>query len=68
MVPRIPGDAPIEAGELSTCAFDRLPVRLAQATLDLIEQSGPGVKLSRPDVSRIVAALDLALDQGLPAV
>jgi farnesyl-diphosphate farnesyltransferase len=49
-------------------AFVALPVRLAQATLDLIEQRGPGVKLSRPDVSRIVAALDLALDQGLPAV
>ncbi|MBV8200738.1 MAG: squalene/phytoene synthase family protein [Acidobacteria bacterium] len=49
-------------------AFAALPVRLAQATLDIIEQRGPGVKLSRPDVSRIVAALDLALDQGLPAV
>jgi farnesyl-diphosphate farnesyltransferase len=49
-------------------AFAALPVRLAQATLDLIEQRGPGVKLSRPEVSRIVAALDLALDQGLPAV
>jgi farnesyl-diphosphate farnesyltransferase len=49
-------------------AFTALPVRLAQATLDLIEQSGPGVKLSRPDVSRIVAALDHALDEGLPAV
>jgi len=49
-------------------AFVALPVRLAQATLEVIEQRGPGVKLSRPDVSRIVAALDLALDQGLPAV
>jgi farnesyl-diphosphate farnesyltransferase len=49
-------------------AFVALPVRLAQATLDLIEQRGPGVKLSRPDVSRIVAALDHALDSGLPAV
>jgi farnesyl-diphosphate farnesyltransferase len=49
-------------------AFVALPVRLAQATLDLIEQRGPGVKLSRPDVSRIVAALDHALDRGLPAV
>jgi farnesyl-diphosphate farnesyltransferase len=49
-------------------AFAALPVRLAQATLDLVEQRGPGVKLTRPEVSRIVAALDLALDQGLPAV
>jgi farnesyl-diphosphate farnesyltransferase len=49
-------------------AFTALPIRLAQATLDLIEQRGPGVKLSRPDVSRIVAALDHALEQGLPAV
>jgi farnesyl-diphosphate farnesyltransferase len=49
-------------------AFTALPVRLAQATLDLIEQRGPGVKLGRPDVSRIVAALEHALDQGLPAV
>jgi farnesyl-diphosphate farnesyltransferase len=49
-------------------AFVALPVRLAQATLDLVEQRGPGAKLSRPDVSLIVAALDQALDQGLPAV
>jgi farnesyl-diphosphate farnesyltransferase len=49
-------------------AFVALPVRLAQATLDVVEQRGAGVKLSRPDVARIVAALDLALDQGLPAV
>ena len=49
-------------------AFVALPVRLAEATLDLIEQRGPGVKLSRPDVARIVADLDQALDQGLPAV
>ncbi len=49
-------------------AFAALPVRLAQATLDVIEQRGPGVKLGRPEVSRIAAALDLALDQGLPAV
>jgi farnesyl-diphosphate farnesyltransferase len=49
-------------------AFVALPVRLALATLDLIEQRGPGVKLSRPDVSRIVAAMERALDEGLPAV
>ncbi len=49
-------------------AFAALPVRLAQATLDLIEQRGPGAKLSRPDVSHIVAALDRALDEGAPAV
>jgi len=49
-------------------AFVALPVRLAGATLEVIEQRGPGVKLSRPDVSSIVAALDLALDQGMPAV
>ena len=49
-------------------AFVALPVRLAQATLDIIEQRGPGVKLSRPDVARILAALDHALDEGLPAV
>ncbi len=49
-------------------AFVALPVRLALATLDLVEQRGPGAKLSRPDVSRIVAALDRALDEGLPAV
>jgi farnesyl-diphosphate farnesyltransferase len=49
-------------------AFTALPIRLAQATLDVIEQRGPGVKLSRPEVSHIVAALDRALDEGLPAV
>jgi farnesyl-diphosphate farnesyltransferase len=49
-------------------AFTALPIRLAQATLDLVEQRGPGAKLGRPDVSRIVEALDHALDEGLPAV
>jgi farnesyl-diphosphate farnesyltransferase len=49
-------------------AFVALPVRLAQATLDLVEQRGPGAKLSRPDVARIAEALNQALAQGLPAV
>ncbi|HXO18568.1 MAG TPA: squalene/phytoene synthase family protein [Thermoanaerobaculia bacterium] len=49
-------------------AFTALPVRLAQATLARVEENGPGAKLSRPEVFGIVESLNLALDQGLPAV
>ncbi|HVT59572.1 MAG TPA: squalene/phytoene synthase family protein [Thermoanaerobaculia bacterium] len=49
-------------------AFCALPIRLAVATLDLIEVRGPGAKLSRTEVLQILEALDHALDQGLPAV
>ena len=49
-------------------AFVALPVRLATATLDRIEQAGPGSKLTRPEVYAIVQGMNRALDQGEPAV
>ncbi len=39
-------------------AFGRLPVELARATLDLVEQTGPGTKLPRSQVARIVNTVD----------
>jgi farnesyl-diphosphate farnesyltransferase len=54
--------------ERGLVAFVALPVRLATATLDRIEQAGPGSKLSRPEVYAIVQGMNRALDQGEPAV
>jgi farnesyl-diphosphate farnesyltransferase len=48
--------------------FTALPVLLAWATLERVEQSGPGAKVSRDDVVRIVGELGEALDEGRPAV
>ena len=48
--------------------FTALPVQLAWASLERIEKSGPGSKVSRPEVFRIVARLKWALDRGEPAV
>ena len=49
-------------------AFIALPVRLAHATLDRVEQAGPGSKLTRPEVYAIVQRMNRALDQDEPAV
>jgi farnesyl-diphosphate farnesyltransferase len=49
-------------------AFNALPVRLAYATLDRVEEAGPGSKLTRPEVYRIVQEMNHALDEGRPAV
>ncbi len=38
-------------------AFTALPVRLAWATLDRVEEEGPGAKLSRSEVAALVAAM-----------
>jgi farnesyl-diphosphate farnesyltransferase len=48
-------------------AFNALPVHLAQATLDRVEQAGPGAKLTRPEVYAIVQRVNSALDRGEPA-
>src|SRR5450432_1283467 len=45
-------------------AFTALPVELAWATLEKVEQSGPGSKISRIQVASIVARLNRALDRG----
>jgi farnesyl-diphosphate farnesyltransferase len=48
--------------------FTALPVLLARATLDRVESSGPGTKLTRPEVQQIVFDLSRALDEELPAI
>jgi farnesyl-diphosphate farnesyltransferase len=45
-------------------AFTALPVLLARATLDRVERSGPGAKVGREEVGRIVEELRAALDRG----
>jgi farnesyl-diphosphate farnesyltransferase len=54
--------------ERGLLAFNALPVRLAHATLDRVEQAGPGSKLSRPEVHAIVQRMNRALDHNEPAV
>jgi farnesyl-diphosphate farnesyltransferase len=54
--------------ERGLVAFNALPVRLASASLDRVEQAGPGSKLTRPEVYAIVQRLNRALDHGEPAV
>jgi farnesyl-diphosphate farnesyltransferase len=54
--------------ERGLVAFNALPVRLASASLDRIEQAGPGSKLTRPEVYAIVQRLNRALDQNEPAI
>ena len=49
-------------------AFTALPVLLAKATLDRVEEVGPGAKLTRPEVAAIVNEMNLALDESRPAV
>lgn len=49
-------------------AFCALPVQLAWATLDRVETRGPGAKLTRPEVERIVAEVDGRISAGEPAV
>jgi farnesyl-diphosphate farnesyltransferase len=48
--------------------FTALPVLLAWGTLDQVEEHGPGAKLSRPEVFRIVASLQKALAADEPAI
>jgi len=54
--------------ERGLVAFNALPIRLAEATLDRIESAGPGFKLSRPEVFSIVQRLHQALDRNEPPV
>jgi farnesyl-diphosphate farnesyltransferase len=49
-------------------AFTALPVLLARQSLLRVEERGEGAKLSRAEVAATVAALEAALDRGLPAV
>ncbi len=47
-------------------AFTALPVALARATLDRVEVSGPGTKLTRPEVYAVMQGVHRALDRGEP--
>ena len=58
----------LAGAERGLVAFNALPVRLAYATLDRVEQAGPGSKLSRPEVHAIVQRMNRALDANEPAV
>lgn len=58
-------DAEAPRGVVAFCA---LPVRLAFAALDRVEEAGAGAKISREQVYAIVGALDADLDAGRPAV
>ena len=54
--------------ERGVVAFTALPVRLAYATLDRVEVSGPGSKLTRHEVYAILQRLHQALDRNEPAL
>jgi farnesyl-diphosphate farnesyltransferase len=54
--------------ERGLVAFNALPVLLAQATLDTVEEHGPGAKISREELWSIVAEMNAALDEGRPAI
>ncbi|HXO18963.1 MAG TPA: squalene/phytoene synthase family protein [Thermoanaerobaculia bacterium] len=54
--------------ERGMITFNALPVHLAHATLDRVEEAGPGAKVSRPEVFAIVRRLNQALDDNAPAV
>ena len=49
-------------------AFCALPTRLAVVALELVEQLGPGAKISRDDVFEIVESMNRDLDAGAAAV
>ncbi len=49
-------------------AFNALPVLLAVATLETVERRGPGAKISRPAVYRIVRRMDRALERDRPVI
>jgi farnesyl-diphosphate farnesyltransferase len=54
--------------ERGLIAFSALPIHLAHATLDRVEERGPGSKLSRPEVYAIVQHVHRTLDRGEPAM
>jgi phytoene/squalene synthetase len=49
-------------------AFSAVPVLLAWGTLERVEAQGPGAKLTRDEVSEIVAGVHRALDAGEPVL
>ena len=55
-------------GPRGLVGFCALPIRLANATLELVQREGAGAKIGRAEVYAIVASLNEALDRGEPAV
>lgn len=54
--------------ERGLIAFNALPALLAWATLDKVEEHGPGAKISRDQLWSIVAEMEKALDRGRPVI
>jgi len=54
--------------EKGLVGFTALPVELAWATLERVEEHGPGAKVSRPQVYRIVARLKRNIERNKPAL
>ncbi len=49
-------------------AFCALPVLLAEETLRRVETAGPGAKVPRAEVVRLLASMNDALDRGAPTI
>ncbi|MCP4202390.1 MAG: squalene/phytoene synthase family protein [bacterium] len=49
-------------------AFTALPVELAWATLDLVEERGPGAKITRERVFALYAQVHQAIEEGRPVL
>jgi len=54
--------------ERGLVAFNALPVLLAFATLDRVEEEGPGAKISRDELWSIVGRMNEALEAGTPVI
>lgn len=54
--------------ERGLVAFNALPALLAWATLEKVEEEGPGAKISRDQLWSIVAGMEEALDEGRPVI
>lgn len=57
-----------EGGPNGVVAFTALPVELARASLDRLEEMGPGAKLTRPEVFEIHDRVHRAIVAGRPAL
>jgi farnesyl-diphosphate farnesyltransferase len=54
--------------ERGLVAFNALPALLAWATLEKVEEEGPGAKISRDQLWSIVAEMEKALDEDRPVI
>lgn len=58
------GELQRAGAERGLLEFNALPVQLAWATLERVEEKGPGAKVSRMEVYRITRRMNRALDEG----